>query len=78
MRKTMNTRGKKRERKYEGHVFFSFLERTDKAFLLSVCVSVFVPKRSLANPNNRKEIHCQLGFIDITSHSTVELCMWLL
>lgn len=41
---------KKREEKYEGCIC---LERTDKAFLLSVCVSVFVLKRSPANPNNR-------------------------
>lgn len=55
----MNTR-RKREEKYEG---CTCLERTDKTFVLSVCVSVFVLKRSPANPNNREEIHCQLGFL---------------
>lgn len=71
----MNTR-RKREEKYEG---CTCLERTDKTFVLSVCVSVFVLKRSPANPNNREEIHCQLGFFDFTAHSSdVELCMWLL
>lgn len=55
------------------------LEWTDKAFfIVSVCQCI-CSKRSQANPNNREEIHCQLGFIDFTAHSSnVELCMWLL
>lgn len=39
----LEMKGEKEREKYEGHIC---LERTDKAFLLSVCVSVFVPKEA--------------------------------
>jgi len=50
----MNTRGEKRERKYEGHIFFSFLERTDKAFFIVNVCQCICSKKKPGKPKQQK------------------------